>query len=322
MNKKGAGWIIFAIIGMIIIIVVLIITLILVVQKTTKEENEIDISNGTLKFYLKTQDKDTREFLNANYRILLPNRKEIQFGETNKDSYRIIEDVPKTPIEVYCSNENHYTTRNLKEFTNIELTENSSKFTCKTEEMGDLTLKLVNGDLSQTENKLGINITSNKYFKNLGIMATWTSGIIDISYNQPSITCNEWINYSYKKPDDKGFIWFQEGLYLCGEDFYQCEIFNETGCYLPEEDVPSRFKSQADEMIFTGINLKPGETRTIFVDVKTNVQKTNDDYIEFVFYDKEMIFNEGTIKWVFLNEDNGVNLGNPKDFKLRIPYKI
>ena len=301
-------------IGIILLIAITIgLASILNKEKTDQEETEL----GTLAFFLKVQDSRNQELLNGEYVLTKSNGDFISRGVLGKDSWTLIDNkIPITQLEVYCKADNHYMTRNVKEFTKVEIDSNASKFLCKTDLIGDLKITH-QGSLNKTENIIKIDLTTNREFRKLSAVLSWTSGIIDVEYKKDFVVCEEELKNYTRYDEGLGYIPLQEDFYLCKNEIYYCKEVNGTKCFLYEEEMPDRFKNENDKAIYFGKTLK-GEHQIILY-VKTIEEKISEDYLKITFYDKELVYNIYKGEWEILDQYEGENLG-AEDFKYTIFY--
>ena len=305
--------------GAIILVSISVVLLIVITlglgMIVNKEKTDQETESGQISFFLKVQDSRNQELLNGEYVITKSNGDFISRGILGKDSWTALGKVLITQLEVYCKAENHYMTRNVKEFTQIEIDSNASKFICKVDPIGDLKITH-QGSLNKTESIINLNLTTNREFRKLSAVLSWTSGIIDVEYRQDFVVCDEELK-NYTISDESGYIPLQEDFYLCKNELYYCKEVDGTKCFLYEEKMPDRFKNENDKAIYFGKTLK-GEDQIILY-VKTIEEKISEDYLEITFYDKELVYNIYKSKWELLDQYEGENLG-AKDFKYTIFY--
>lgn len=303
-NKKAQSFKVFILIAVIFIIFIFLIIGLIFFGTTLEKKRNLDITEGNISLYLNAEDFETKTQIPANYLVIV-NETILSEGKLDSESLIEIKDMPNSPLKIYCWDESHYLTRDEKNFTNLEKTNNASKFTCNPKPTGNLQITH-KGSLNNTESILVFNITTDLYFNKLSAVLSWTTGIINAEFRDIQKQCpSGWKN-------------LPENHYSCENVIEVCKEIksnNET-CVLSEE-IPLRFQNQVDSAIYTGKTLNK-ESYEVIIYVKTEELKTQNDYLEITFYDKDLV-HIGNGEFVYLSEYKDINLGN-KDFSYKVKY--
>lgn len=316
MDKKGisTGVIVSVIIGIIVVIAFVFLLIIVSQDSNKKEENQTNVSS--LNLYVNSVDSDTKQQINANYIVLTEMGQVLSQGELNKDSLTEVKNIPKSQKAViYCYSEGYYSSKSLKEFSQVEKDNNASKFTCNQDQIGNLKVTHL-GDMNSIDNIIRFNISTDKHFKGLSAVVSW-AGIINVDFKNNVIQCDTpWLNYSYYDVESKLYNYLPENHYLCGNVIQVCSSITGNTCTLKEE-IPPRYNRMVDKAISTGQDLNKDVYQLILY-VKTEEVKTQGDYLEIRFYDNDLIYNG---QFIQANENGGSNVGSPDDFVYRILYE-
>lgn len=317
--KKGSTAVIVSVILIALVIIAFAVILIIVIQNPSN--SQIIEEENTLKLYLESRDIQTQEQIESEYVLTMENGTFLSQGKLDKDSLIEIKGISKEgKIIVYCFSENYYYSKNPKEFTQVEKDNNASKITCNQNPSGNIKVTH-NGSLNYTENIIRFNITAQKYFQGLSAVLSWSSGIISVDFKDNKITCeNElgWVNYSYYNATEKVIAYLPENHYFCGNEIQICSLIKDKGCTL-KEDIPPRYSNLVDKTISTGKNLKPRESYELILYVKTEEIKHPNDFLQIIFYDKDLFYRDG--QFYYSSQNGDINLGNPSDFVYKIIYQ-
>jgi len=310
MNKQGKWYVAAIIIISILIIIGGIIFLTIILSNKTEEKQE----NIDLKLYLKTIDSENNRQKVSQYSIVNKNNNLLSKGISSSDSLTEIE-INQNPIQIYCYSPDYYLNITNKKFSDNELNTNSSRVTCGVKKISDIELshegKIEDGEEIITIKARGEN------FKYLSGVYSWTRNIKSVIPIKSSIKCaNNWTNFSYQYREDSKdkFIWLPENHYSCNGQIQKCSSIDSTGkkCELSEE-VPERFSKGYSHAFASGLNANETGTEINFKVKASNPDEQ--DCITFIFYDKDLRYNNGPELSSELNQEN---IGNDKDF----PYKI
>lgn len=314
MEKKGEGktWAIILGIIAFLVITVIIVSLIIINSNIKSKETTQEIE--LLSLYIDSKDSETLSQLGGHY-VILDKIGIISEGELNKDSLLEIGKINKNQsLEIYCWSNGYYSSRLERNFTETEKLYNTSRITCFQDKSGSLDIDITGG-IQLEDNQISIRLNSQKHFKGLSAVLFWSSGIIDIDFQDNFKSCNEtWVNYSYLDIENEVIKYLPENHYFCGEEIETCLNISNNQCLLTDK-IPERFKDSYI-IINTGKSLSPGETYALNLNVKTRAIKNKDDFLEIIFYDRDLRLIEGQIAYL-----NDKEIGNPTDFKVRINYE-
>ena len=323
--RKKAEFHIGAIVGVLLLIIIfvgLIVLIVIIGQRADRDQNEIEL-NQTITFYVESLDTKTKKRIDAQYLISHEGIK-LSEGSLTKDSLTEFQVLGKfSEYEIFCWGNRHYLLSSIKKLTPIEDETNISKVSCNLQPHSNLTI-IHGGELGEGPKKVILNITSNDgEFRKLSVALKWSSGIINVKYKPKPLPCNEgsWVNYKTHLQSSGNETWHQRNFYSCNGVLEKCNKIDEINrCKLPdEEEVPNRYRTKVDKVIYTGINLKEGENIELSFEVTGRSDLNSRDYLEIIFYDKEMVYLGD--RWEFLSELSGQNIGNPKDFSYKIFYE-
>lgn len=306
MNKKGnIYWIVGIFFGVLILIAIVVTMLILALQKGKTDNNEIEGNFTEISVFLKAVDSQTKQQVKANYMIFDKNLTLLSEGETDED-VRIETKIKKYPIQVMCWNENHYANPQPKEISNVEIQLKSSAVDCSINEISELDITFTEFPNTK-EGVININLNSENFRQISGVLS-WTSGIILAEMRLSAITCSgNWTNSSL----------IQNGyscgnLYLCNNITTNKENKNITECNFTEP-IPSRF-----EKIRNSFTTQANGNYEFNLYVKTADDIDSEDYIQIIFYDKDLRFNGKKLEYI--SELNGEDIGG-RDYPIRIYYE-
>lgn len=313
MDKKGIStlviWII--VIGIIFVVIIsLILGLIVAIQKG-KTKDAINFNETNLKLYLKAEDSEKQ--VKSNYMILDKNNTLLSKGNLSEETFTEIR-IPKiNETRIFCWDDNYYISIKNHTISEIELNLNASRFICDMQKSGNISIKH-EGNIAKKENIIPIMIQTDKSFKRLSFAVSWTTGILNVNYDS-GFQCS-WLNYSNYNQETKHYAWLPEKHYLCGDELFICDEINPKNECIQKEEIPSRFGVGMDKAFTTGKSLN-NETYSFNLNINTVDTANLEDYIQLIFYDKDLRYMDDK-STVYLNELNGENLGNQRDF----PYRI
>jgi len=322
-KRSHAGLIIGGIV-VFIFIALLVVGLIIIVQKGDLFDNPDEVMETPMKLYLKTIDDVTKEEVDSNYSVYTNN---VLISEGFMSSLTEIE-TPRTPIEVYCWNDNHYLRKGIKIYEKKELIANQSQFNCPMRRIGDLSITHT-GNLINRENVIKFNITvKDDWWQKLSIAIAWSPGIINVyQRGGEEIMCDrgEWKNYTDFNASSNLYTWTPKHYYVCGtcqngecEKSEKCISVEKNKCEPFSTLVPNRFLGKVDKVQYFAKNLH-NESYEVTFHIKTLENKNSLDFVEFIFYDKEKRFDPQENLWRYMSEKDGINLGG-EDFRYRIDY--
>jgi len=324
-KKSQAG--VFIGIIVFLVIVGIIVALIIVVQKSSWFDEPVEIVESPMKLYLKATDELTQEQVSANYSIYVRGTLASR-GVLSEYSLTEIE-LPRNNLEIYCWSNDYYLSRYYKLLSNEELTSNISKSLCHMRKVGNLKISH-KGDLSKIENTITFNITADEgWWQKLSVAIAWSSGIIEVY--QPggeAILCEKglWKNYTEYNASTKEYTWTPTTYYVCGhcenricEISQRCESVDKNKCVPFSGITPERFIGKVDTIKHIGKELYNQSYELVF-NVKTLENKNALDYVEFTFYDNDRRFDPNENLWIYMSEQNGINLGG-EDIKYKVNYQ-
>lgn len=316
MNKRGnTTWIVVSIIIGIIFILILALGFVFLRDKISPSgSSEVKY----MKIYIRSLESknqtvsdyfvDYSQGLNS---VILSN------GKLSEDSYTEVLNIPQDQeIYVTCLSDQYYSDRKLKIFSQTELDLNSSKLDCNLKKIGNLTIKY-SGGLNDIENRIELNISSDKFFQGLSMAFSWTAGIVDVSIDQMSKTCGtEWKNYTKFNETNGEYLYLDNSSYQCDGKIENCKSIDGLNCVLSDEKIPNRFLGQVDYAFYTGKDIN-NETYKLNINVKTTEDKNSFDYLKIIFYDKDLRYT-GT-RWEYVSELGGKDI-SAKDKEVIIKY--
>jgi len=304
MNKKAQAWI-FWIIGFIVIIGIVVVLVISNQEKTivyTESPVKIDL-------YLRVLQPNTEISLKGNYRITnFQNGYELSKGELLEKSYTLIEGIKENKTKIYCSADNHYSSIITKEFDYNEKTTNLSKVDCIVNLIGKPKIESYK-NLIEGDNLITLNVSSAGMFNHPTMCVAWSSGIVSVNKQNPSLICYEsiWLNYSEYNYQTLEYVLLPENTYRCGEWIEKCESVSGIMCNPMPFEEPIRLKNKVDKCFKLSGELK-NSNMEVNLDIKTNSLNSLDK-INVFLYDENLIYNEITLQYEYLSEYNEVNLG-------------
>ena len=309
MNKKGNFTLVIIISCIILIIFVsLIVGLIIAIQKGKKDE--VPQNETSIKLYLMAESLGQQ--LDSKYLVLNDNNTIISNGNLSSDSWTEIKIPNINQTKVICSKNDYYTSINNHTISELEISLNASRFKCELNQAGNLTITH-EGNLLKDENIIALTVSTNKVFKRLSFTASWSAGVLDVQYYS-GFKCPQWINYTIYD-ERKGYIWLPEKNYLCGDELYICDEISPIQECILKENISERFGTGVDKA-FTISKTLNNESYSFGLLVKTIDTRSPNDYIELIFYDKDLEYNNG--EFSYSSELNGENSGNKRDFVYRI----
>lgn len=293
MNNKAQSK--FGVIAIVIFLVVvfLVVTITVFILINQKGNNsQINFKNITI--YINAIDENNQ--ISADY-LIISNTTEVASGILTSDSLTQI-DVPDKDLKIYCSKEGYYTDIISKTFSSQEQLENSSRITCNPKKASEIIIDYhANFKTSIDSGNVQFEILGDNFHQLSGVIL-WTPAIINVESQIWSKPCEAWIK--------------KDGLYYCEDKPYECSEFDGSNCLL-KETIPNRY-SKADSAFMTGQDLTNLNMTLDFQILTTGNIKTT-DCITFIFYDKDLRWNG---KLEYLSELNGDNIGNSKDFPIKI----
>jgi len=319
-EKKASAGIIIGAIFAIMIIGLVITVLILVAQKGfSKNSEEVEIPK--LELFLKAIDVKTKESVDAEYFIDYNKNVFVSKGQLEKDTWtRVPELVPEDElIHVRCWSDNHYLTNANKVFSQTEKDANKSKRTCEMMPVGEISVKC-DGDLSNENNIISCNVTSNGWYSKLSACFEWSAGIISVVPENTISKCEKgsWKNYTAYYPENNSYDYLPENYYICDGKIEKCEYVRGSNCKPYSMKIPESKKGKVDSCHYFGKSLND-ESYIVNLEVKTTPIKNNLDFIRIIFMDKDRRFDENEQMWVWMPEKNGINLG-AEDTEVVIRY--
>ncbi len=309
MNKRGqSGWII----GVVIVFLIVCIALLVIILSIGSPEDSENPSQQKIKVFLTTSDIDSKAQISANY-IIFENTTLIKQGTTNLDSPIELNIPISDSVEVYCWNEDYYTNKITKDFTNYDFSFNSSKIDCQMNKIGNLEVNVISGDLSKIENTIILNLTSKDgTFNRLGACISWSIGIYAVDDSSNQLFCNQG-NWTKVKNTTN--------TYSCGnkQEKEQCARIEKGNSCMPSDmEIPDRFNGIVDKCTYFGGIIEKDMNRQITLNVATYDFKNSFDYLELTFFDQDKRYIINKIDYVY-EDTNKLDIG-ANDSTIRISY--
>lgn len=330
------NWAAIIIISVAILITLgLVATVVIISNQIPTPKNQTNFDKSPkISLFLKATDMDTHNQVPASYSIVVDNET-INSGHligkdpiTNNDIPTEIKDIPadKT-LKIYCWNEDHYVVKAVKSFSQIDIDNNKSTFSCDMPKIGKISVTST-GDLSNSLNLIKLNISTDAWLYHLEICEAHSSGIITAYPENKLSICpvGNWVNYSsYNASDKNPYVSLPDKQYRCSEEgskdymIANCNQVEGNRCEPISTVIPDRFKNKIDNCYTFSKNLF-NETYEVIFDVK--IENPNSlDNLQLVIIDFDRRPDPNSGEWTWFTEVQGNETIGAEDVTYTINYK-
>ena len=329
MNKKADGGSVFIIIIIsIVILVIIVFAIAFLINNNKPDENNGEVVLFPISMFLKAGDAITGEIIETNFLAEYGENIKILSGNTSKETWTEF-NIPVETISLSCWSRDYYLSKNYKMLSSDEIYENKSRTVCSVRKIGDIEIKTV-GELNAKENTINFNITTPDNFNKLSAVISWSPGIINAYFDSNEvIMCDNgnWLNYTSINPKTKEYNYIPDNYYRCGEcvidsdcDWAErCQKVQGRECSPFTTVIPNRFIGKVDSSVYFGKSIRNDSFQTT-LHIRGTDSMNALDYVEVTFYDKDRRWDASENLLRYMSEQNDINLGNPEDFVVRIPF--
>lgn len=304
MDKKGSMTAIIVISFVVILVIVGIVLVMVLIEKNNNSDNKEQLQ--TMKMFIMPRDKLSLTPIETNYLISYKNKNNINqiYSQGKLENSWNEVTIPKDyNLSIYCWSNEYYLTEVFKKLDATEILLNKTMAYCDLSKIGNITINHT-GTISTTYDLINLNIQSVNNYQKLGICFAWTTGIIDVSLKDYSVSCDYlWVNYSYL--DSEGKTIKPENQYICDNWVQTCSRVEGNRCFQDKSsEVPERYLNKVDKCYNTGKYLK-NETLLLTLEVKSNEYKNEFDELKIYVYDSDRQLNNENFIWT--SENVGYN---------------